>query len=256
MVDERDGELAGQLAIVTGAARGIGRATALALARAGAKLAVCDRDGDALAYACEEFAALGVDFHAGALDVRDSGAVVDFVAGATAHLGKPAIVVNNAGGTFRTPFLELSAGGESALIDENFRSVTNLVRATAKLMTDGGSIINVTSIEAGRAAPGYAVYAAMKAAVENFTKSLALELADRAIRVNCVSPDAIATEGTGPIELDTPVGRAGTPEDVANAVMFLASPRAAFITGTTMHVDGGTAAAGGWHRGNDGEFEL
>jgi NAD(P)-dependent dehydrogenase (short-subunit alcohol dehydrogenase family) len=114
----------------------------------------------------------------------------------------------------------------------------------------GGSIVNVTSIEAHRAAPGYAVYSAMKAALVNLTQTLALELGDRRIRVNCIAPDVIPTPGIGgDIPVKTPLPYAGTVDDVAAAVVYLASDWSRFVTGSTIHVDGGNLAAGGWGRG-------
>jgi NAD(P)-dependent dehydrogenase (short-subunit alcohol dehydrogenase family) len=121
-------------------------------------------------------------------------------------------------------------------------------------MTDGGSIINVTSIEAHRAAPAYAVYAAMKAAVANLTCSLALELGDRLIRVNCIAPDVIPTPGIGSVPVTTPLPVPGHVDDVAAAAAFLAGDLARFVTGTTLHVDGGNHAAGGWRRSAEGRF--
>jgi NAD(P)-dependent dehydrogenase (short-subunit alcohol dehydrogenase family) len=139
---------------------------------------------------------------------------------------------------------------------ENFTSVTNFVRACApKMPADGGaSIINITSIEAHRAAPGFAVYSAMKAAVVSLTKSLALELGERRIRVNCIAPDVIPTPGVGEMPVKTPIPVAGHVDDIAGAVVYLASDLSRFVTGTTLHVDGGNAAAGGWTRGAGGEW--
>ena len=116
----------------------------------------------------------------------------------TAELGRVDIVVNNAGGGFFSDFLDVSEKGQDALMRENFGSVTNVVRAAVPHMpASGGSIINITSIEAHRAAPGFAVYSAMKAAVANLTQTLALELGSRLIRVNCIAPDVIRTPGIG-----------------------------------------------------------
>jgi NAD(P)-dependent dehydrogenase (short-subunit alcohol dehydrogenase family) len=168
------------------------------------------------------------------------------------------VLVNNAGGTFQAPFLELSERAEQALVSENFTSVTHFVRGVVPLVpARGGSIVNLTSIEAHRAGPGYAVYSAMKAAVASLTQSLALELAARQIRVNCIAPDMIETPGVGPLpEGRTPLPRRGHPDDVAAAAVFLASELSLFVTGTTLHVDGGSFAAGGWRRRADGGFEL
>ncbi|GAC1476903.1 MAG: hypothetical protein NVS1B12_11240 [Acidimicrobiales bacterium] len=172
------------------------------------------------------------------------------------------ILVNNAGGTFRAAFADISDRGQQALVDENFTSVTTFVRTCLPRMPDGSSIVNVTSVEAFRAAPGFSVYAAMKAAVEQLTRTLALELAPRRIRVNAVAPDAIATPGD--VGLAAAVGAAdygpvvplglGDPDDCAAAIVFLAGDLARFVTGSTLHVDGGTDAARGWRRSADGRW--
>ena len=174
------------------------------------------------------------------------------------QFGRADVLVNNAGGGFQAPFLDLSERAEEALVRENFGSAAHCIRAFVPLVpAAGGSIVNLSSVEAHRAAPGFAVYAAMKAALENLTKSLALELADRNIRVNCVAPDMISTPGIGKLpEGRTPLRGPGQPQDVAGAVVFLASPLSAFVTGSTLHVDGGSWAAGGWHRGGDGGWEV
>ena len=141
---------------------------------------------------------------------------------------------------------------------ENFVSVTNFIRSTVPRMPEsGGSIVNITSIEAHRAAPGFAVYSAMKAGVANLTKTLALELGPRMIRVNCIAPDVIPTPGIGMLEgqtIGTPLPVAGHVDDIAAAALYLAGDLGRFVTGTTLHVDGGNLAAGGWIRAADGRY--
>jgi NAD(P)-dependent dehydrogenase (short-subunit alcohol dehydrogenase family) len=259
--------LDGRWAIVTGAARGIGKGIALTFARFGADVAVCDRDADGLAATVAEIAALGRDVPMAVLDVRDDPAVaawLDRVAERAA--GQVDVLVNNAGGGFHAPFLDVSAKGELALIRENFTSVTAFVRHTVPHMTAGGSIINLTSIEAHRAGPGFAIYSAMKAAVANLTQSLSMELAPRRIRVNCIAPDAIPTEGDAGLGADsgaltpgfqqTSWPETGSVLDCAAAAVFLASDLARFITGSTIHLDGGNLAAAGWKVRDDGSFGL
>jgi len=172
--------LTGRRAVVTGAAQGIGAAIATTFARFGADLAICDRDADGLARTTEEIVANGRHVHTELLDVRDGDAVREWIAA----LDAVDVLVNNAGGGFEARFTEVNDKGQDALIRENFVSVTHCIRACVAKMPDrGGSVVNITSIEAHRAAPGYAVYSAMKAAVVNLTETLALELGDRRIRV-------------------------------------------------------------------------
>jgi 3-oxoacyl-[acyl-carrier protein] reductase len=248
--------LTDRVAIVTGAAVGIGRAVATAFARFGADLAVCDRDAENLDGTAAEIVAAGRAAHTGVLDVRDGDAVAAWMATVAQRFGHVDILVNNAGGGFAAPFLEVSAKGQDALVHENFTSVTNFVRAVVPLMPErGGSIINLTSIEAHRAGPNYAVYSAMKAAVAHLGLSLALELGDRLIRVNAIAPDVIPTPGIGgDLPVKTPLPVAGHVDDVAGAAVYLASDLSRFVTGTTIHLDGGNLAAGGWVRLADGSF--
>ncbi len=264
MIPDEPLRLDGRVAVITGAARGIGEATARVFAHCGATVALCDR------LETETFQAFGdTSARDGVaprtlrriLDVRESDAVSGFVDEVVATFGHVDILVNNAGGSFAAPFLATSEKGEERLVAENFTQVTRLVRLVVPHMPSGGAIVNLTSVEAHQAAPGFALYAAMKAAVGNLTKSLALELAPRAIRVNAIAPDALSSTGEGtareqflahdipfePVHLP-PLGFFGSPDDAAWAAVFLASEAGRFITGTTLHVDGGTHAAGGWRR--------
>jgi len=245
--------LTDRFAVVTGAAAGIGAAIATTCASFGADVAICDRDAEGLRATAAQVEATGRRAHTGVLDVRDGDAVRAWVV----ELPAVDVLVNNAGGGFRAAFVDVNDKGQDALVRENFTSVTNFVRAVVpKMRADGrASIINLTSIEAHRAGPGFAVYSAMKAAVASLTKSLALELGDRQIRVNCVAPDVIPTPGVGAeLPVKTPLPVAGSVDDVAGAVLFLASDPSRFVTGTTLHVDGGNWAAGGWGRGADGSW--
>lgn len=247
-------------ALVTGAAQGIGAAIARLFAEAGADLAICDRDADGLRATATDIEACGRKAIVALLDVRDGEATAAFVAETAAEAGKLDVLVNNAGGGFVADFMDVNEKGEDALVRENFTSVTAMIRAVVPLMPEGGgSIINITSIEAHRAGPGYAIYSAMKAAQENLAKTLALELAGRSIRVNAIAPDAIPTPGLeqyGPAEIPRPLPYEGRPEDVAQAALFLASDASRFITGTVIHVDGGNHAAGAWKRAPGGGYEL
>ena len=167
-------------------------------------------------------------------------------------------LVNNVGGTFQRPFLEIEEKGWDALIRINLKSVFHCTRAAAPLLIarGGGSVTNVVSIEGVRAAPLYAPYAACKAGVINFTQTMALELAPHRVRVNAIAPDICLTEGLkqmiperalGRHAFMVPLGRAGEPVEVAGPALFLASGLASYVTGITLHVDGGTHAAGGWY---------
>jgi NAD(P)-dependent dehydrogenase (short-subunit alcohol dehydrogenase family) len=265
MIDPGMVDLSGKVALVTGAARGIGAAAAGALARFGADVAICDRDTEGMQATAADIASVGHRCFTAELDVRDGDAVASWLTELGHDPGRIDVLVNNAGGGFYAPFLDVSPKGQTSLVDENFTSVTIFVRGCVPLMAEGGSIVNVTSIEASRAAPGFGVYAAMKAAVESLTKTLALELAPKGIRVNAIAPDAIPTPGDeGPAEAVTqgdresyarkvPLGW-GDIDDCAGPIVFLASQLSRFVTGTVLHVDGGSMAASGWTRRDDGTY--
>ena len=178
------------------------------------------------------------------------------------------ILVNNAGGVFSSPLLETTENGWDALYRANLKHVILCTQRVARVMVEykiGGSIMSVTSIEGVRAAPGYAAYAAAKAGVINYTKTAALELAPLGIRVNALAPDITMTEGIAAIAPDTggrfgltvPMGRAGHVDEMAGAAIFLASELSSYVTGQTIHVDGGTHAASGWyHHAETGDYVL
>jgi NAD(P)-dependent dehydrogenase (short-subunit alcohol dehydrogenase family) len=193
------------------------------------------------------------------VDVRDSKHVDEALAHTIDELGVPTILVNNAGGVFAVDFLDGTENGWDALYRANLKHVILCSQRVARAMRDaklGGSIINVTSIEGARAAPGYAAYAAAKAGVINLTKTTALELAPLGIRVNALAPDVTMTEGllgVAPPGFEAtiggmvPMGRAGHVDEMAGAAVFLASNLSTYVTGQTIHVDGGTYAAAGWY---------
>ncbi|MDZ7881944.1 MAG: SDR family oxidoreductase [Mycobacterium sp.] len=244
-----------RVAVVTGGGSGIGRGIAAGLAAFGATVAIWERDETSAAAAATEIGGLAL-----VADVRDAAQVDAALARTVEQLGPPRILVNNAGGTFGSPLLETSENGWDALYRANLRQVFLCTQRVARVMVeaaDGGSIINITSIEGVRAAPGYAAYAAAKAGVINYTRTAALELAEYGIRVNGLAPDFTVTEGlvamAGPQRLRdagrmVPMGRAGHVDEMAGAAVFLASDLSGYVTGQTIHVDGGTQAAGGWYR--------
>jgi 3-oxoacyl-[acyl-carrier protein] reductase len=256
--------LDGRVAVVTGGGAGIGRGIAAGLAAFGASVAIWERDADSCASSAASIGGLGIT-----ADVRDGAQVDDALARTTAELGPVSILVNNAGGTFASPLLETTENGWDALYRANLRQVLLCTQRVARVMVDagiGGSIITVTSIEGVRAAPGFAAYAAAKAGVISYTKTAALELAPRGIRVNALAPDIILTEGIMALAPPgsearfahtVPLGRVGHVDEMAGAAVFLASDLAGYITGETIHVDGGTHAAGGWyHHPETGAYAL
>ncbi|MGH7894786.1 MAG: SDR family NAD(P)-dependent oxidoreductase [Candidatus Binatia bacterium] len=265
----QDALLTGRTAIVTGAGAGIGKGIALAFARFGARVALLELDPAACERSADEIRTAGGDALALPTDVRDADAVERAVATTVERTGGIDVLVNNAGGTFEAPFLESKEKGWDALLRANLKSVLHCTQIVARRMVDvglGGSIVNVVSIEGVRAAPGYAPYAAAKAGVISFTQTMAVELGPHGIRVNAIAPDVCMTEGLRAMipEADrerfrwtVPLGRAGEPDDIAGAAVFLASELGRYVSGVTLHVDGGTHAAGGWYRDPaDGAWTL
>ncbi len=256
--------LTGRVAVVTGGGSGIGRGIAQGLAAFGASVVIWERDPETCAAAAGEVEGLGLT-----VDVRQEEEVDAALARTEAEVGTVGILVNNAGGVFAAPFLESRVKGWDALHRANLRHVLLCTHRVAQSMVasaTAGSIINVTSIEGVRAAPGYAVYAAAKAGVISFTKTVALELAPHGIRVNALAPDITLTEGlvsvAPPDSLAhfnevVPLGRPGHVDEMAGAAVFLASNLSSYLTGETLHVDGGTHAAGGWyHSPTTGAYVL
>ncbi|PKB14376.1 NAD(P)-dependent dehydrogenase (short-subunit alcohol dehydrogenase family) [Novosphingobium kunmingense] len=272
--------LAGQAAFVTGGGGGIGRAIALKLAEAGADVAVFDIVAERAEEAAERVRERGCRALAVPGDAMDADAVRAAVEATDAAFGRLDILVNNAGGTAARPFLEQSERSWRRHIDINLVSMLAATHAAAPIMIRGGrggAIVNVASIEAERAAPNFAVYAACKAGMVNFTKSMAVELSGHGIRVNCISPDHTITPGnhgnrSGPVDPSAwrrpspeaadamnrliPLGREGIDAECGEAAAFLCSSAASYISGVILPVDGGTAAAGGWVRGRNGKWTL
>ena len=256
--------LTDRVAVVTGGGAGIGRGIARGLAAFGASVAIWERDADSAASAAQEVGGLGV-----VADVRQSADVDRALERTRSELGPVSILVNNAGGVFSSPILETSEKGWDALYRANLKHVILCTQRVARTMVEegsGGSIISVTSIEGVRAAPGYAAYAAAKAGVINFTKTAALEFAPHRIRVNALAPDITLTEGLVSVAppgaeasfgLTVPIGRAGHVDEMAGAAVFLAGELSSYVTGQTIHVDGGTQAASGWyHHPDTGSYVL
>jgi len=242
-----DGVLSGQVALVTGASRGIGQAIALELARQGARVvgsATSESGATAIGAALAPWQGQGV-----VLDVDDAARCEAVVEDVQKQFGALHILVNNAGITRDTLAMRMKDEDWSSVIDTNLSAVFRMSRAVLRGMmkAKGGRIINITSVVGAAGNAGQANYAAAKAGVGGMTRALAREIGSRGITVNCVAPGFIDTDMTrGLSEAQSagllqqiPLGKLGQPEDVAAAVSFLASPAAGYITGTTLHVNGG-----------------
>ncbi len=276
-LDPSDILLTDQVAVVTGGGGGIGQGIALGLARFGCDVVVIDIVPErcvATQAAVQRLGRRGVGI---ACDVMDSAGLVAAVDRAHAELGRLDILVNNAGGVRGGPFLTQPEASVRRHVEINLFSMMFATQAAAKHMVDGGrggSVVNVTSIEGMRAAPMFAVYAAAKAGMISFTKTMALELSEHGIRVNCIAPDHTITPGgrgnlTGPVDPASwadsdsdewakvvPLGREGVVEECASTVIWMCSKLSDYVTGVTVNVDGGTGASSGWLRAATGGWTF
>jgi len=241
-------EFAGQVALVTGASRGIGAAIALELARKGLRVvgtATSEVGAQGISRALEAYAGCA----GRVLNVTDSAACDALVDDVIKEMGGLQVLVNNAGITRDNLAMRMKDEDWDAVIDANLKGVFRMSRAVMRPMMKQryGRIINITSVVGASGNPGQANYAAAKAGVAGMTRALARELGSRKITVNCIAPGFIATDMTAALsqeqqnslQTQIPLGHLGQPSDIAHAVVYLASPQAAYVTGQELHVNGG-----------------
>lgn len=238
-----------EVCLVTGATRGIGKAIATALARAGGVVIGTATSGKGASIIDGYFSERGLSGSGAVLNVVDSAAVTELVDKVGREQGAPTVLINNAGITRDNLLLRMSEDEWDDVLDTDLKSVYRVSKACLRGMTKArhGRIVNVASVVGASGNPGQSNYAAAKAGMVGFTKSLAAEVATRGITVNAVAPGFIDTDMTSALSESQreqllrriPAGRLGTPEDVAQAVVFLASDTASYITGVTLHVNGG-----------------
>ena len=241
--------ISGKIALVTGASRGIGKAIALELAAKGAVVvgtATSHAGADGITAYLAEAGNTGRGY---VLNVADSASIESFMSAITAEVGSPAILVNNAGITRDNLMLRMKDDEWDSVINTNLTAIYRMTKACLKAMTKArwGRIVNISSVVGSSGNPGQANYAAAKAGLEGFSRALAREIGSRNITVNSVAPGFIATDMTQALPEEQkdkllasiPAGRLGQPEEIAAAVGFLASAEAGYITGVTLHVNGG-----------------
>ena len=257
----------GRVVVVTGGGAGIGRATVSAFADLGATVVALEIDADRAAEVRRIHAERVVVVEGDASDAADVTTLADLVGD---RFGRLDVLVNNVGHVVTRPmrFENLTDDQIDDIYRLNLRHIFLVTRTMLPLLRaahGSSSIVNVSSVEALRGIPGFSVYGAFKTAITGFTKSLALELGPEGIRVNAVAPE---TTDSAQVVLDDmihpsqrhniprwiPLGRFGTPEDIAGCVLFLASPMAAWVTGTVVRADGGSLAAAGWYRDDRGKW--
>ncbi len=254
-MDAASFDLTGRTALVTGASRGIGAAIAVALARAGADVAVNSRNAEALEKVAAEIGELGRRAVVLPADVTDVEAVRAMADAAVDGLGHLDVVVNNAGGTaFMVPFTQLRFAGWEKVMRLNVESVVHVLQAVAPHLLErgAGSVINVASVAGLGATPALSPYGASKAALISLTRSLAIEWAARGVRVNALCPGWTATDlnrnlwedeqASAGLTATIPMGRWGRAEEMAGPAVFLASDASSFMTGQVLVVDGGQTA--------------
>lgn len=247
-------DITGQIAIVTGGGKGIGKAISLGLAQAGCHVAVCARELAPLEEVAQQIRDKGRRAIAISMDHRKQDQVENMVSKVVEEFGRIDILVNNAGGQgFICDIENLSPGGWDAIININLKGVFLCTKHVGKVMAKqgGGKIVNIVSVAGRDASPGSLYYGTAKAAISNFSLGLAAEWAKYNIRVNCVGPGPVRTEAAMSLTFNSPeivrsitsgvaLGRFAEPEEIAGPVIFLASDASSYITGQTLYVDGGT----------------
>lgn len=256
--------LSGKIALVTGGAAGIGRAIAEAFAAHGAKVIIADKNKERCEAVQSHFEKKNYDALVTHTDVTDTAQVQKMISAVDARFGQLNILVNNVGDFLELikPFKDFTDDEIDSLFNANLNSMFKVTRGAIPLLEKGGaggSVINISSIEAFRGIPTAVVYSAFKHAITGFTRSLSLDLGPSGIRVNAIAPETTETEQVSPVDMTpdeykdhiprwNPSGRFGKPSDAAGCALFLASDMSAWVNGTTINLDGGALAAAGWYR--------